>query len=101
MTVLRIVRFTTDPEAADDMLVRRAALIGATRRCFDGLLGTRLARVDERTWIDHWHWESADQMQRAVDNVATIPGAREAFAVIGNPIPEVAEVVGERDGWAR
>lgn len=101
MTVLRIVRFTTDPESADEMLVRRAALIDATRGRFDGLLGTRLARVDERTWIDHWHWESADRMQNAVDNVAAIPGAEEAFAVIGNPTPEVAEVVDERLGCAR
>jgi hypothetical protein len=38
-------------------------------------------------------------MQRALDNVATIPGAGEAFALIAEPSPEVAEVVAE-DGMA-
>jgi hypothetical protein len=95
MSVLRIVRFTTDPARTDEMLEVRAGLIAATRERFEGLTETRLARVDEHTWIDQWHWESAELMQRAIDNVATIPGAGEAFALIAEPSPEVAEVVTE------
>jgi hypothetical protein len=101
MAVLRIVRFTTDPGHSEAMVARRAELIAATRQRFDGLTATRLARVDERTWIDHWRWESAAQMQAAIDNVTTIPGAAEAFALIGDPRPEVAEIVDEHGEWER
>lgn len=93
MAVLRIVRFTTDPAQAEEMLQTRAGLIAATRERFAGLTATRLARVDEATWIDHWQWESAEHMKRALDNVATIPGAQAAFALIADPSAEVAEVV--------
>ncbi|NUR57088.1 MAG: hypothetical protein HOV87_00015 [Catenulispora sp.] len=96
---MRSVRFTTDPERTGEMLGRRGELIEATRERFEGLVETRLTRVGADTWIDHWLWESAEQMQHAIENVATIPGAQEAFAVIGNPIPEVAEIVDEHSGW--
>lgn len=95
MAVLRIVRFKTDPAHAEEMLQIRAGLIAATRERFPGLTETRLARVDEGTWIDHWRWESAEHMQRALDDVATIPGAGEAFALIAEPQPVVAEIVEE------
>jgi hypothetical protein len=100
MAVLRIVRFTTDPAQADKMLQTRAGLISATRERFEGLTETRLARLDERTWLDQWRWESAEHMQRAIDDVATIPGAGEVFALIAEPSPEVAEVVAEEVGAA-
>lgn len=95
MAVLRIVRFKTDPAQAEEMLLIRAGLIAATRERFPGLTETRLARVDEGTWIDHWRWESAGHMQAALDAVATIPGAGEAFALITEPQPELAEIVEE------
>ncbi|MEY9886448.1 hypothetical protein ABIA31_000074 [Catenulispora sp. MAP5-51] len=95
MAVLRIVRFTTDPARTGEMLETRAGLITATQKRFPGLTETRLARVDERTWIDQWRWETAEHMQRAIDNVATIPGAGEAFALIAEPQPEVVEIVDE------
>ncbi len=98
MTVLRIVRFTTPPEHSDQMLARRAELIAATRRRFSGLTETRLARVDESTWVDQWRWESAAQMQSAIDAVTTIPGAGEAFALIKDPSFEVMEIVDEQGG---
>lgn len=39
-------------------------------------------------------------LQRAIDQVATIPGAGEAFALIAEPKPEVAEIVDEGAGPA-
>ncbi|GAA2033863.1 hypothetical protein GCM10009839_37940 [Catenulispora yoronensis] len=95
MAVLRIVRFTADPDQADTLRQVRTALIAATRERFDGLTETRLTRVDDSTWIDHWRWESAEHMQRALDSAATIPGAGEAFALISEPSPTVAEIVDE------
>lgn len=95
MAVLRTVRFTTDPDQADALRAARTALIAATRDLFDGPTETRLTRLDDRTWIDHWRWESAEHMQRALDNVATIPGAAEAFALIGDPTPQLSEIVDE------
>lgn len=95
MAILRTIRFTTDPAQAAAMQTARTALIAATRERFDGLTATRLTRLEDGTWIDHWRWESAAHMQRALDNVATIPGAGEAFALVADPHPEVAEIVDE------
>jgi quinol monooxygenase YgiN len=95
MAVLRIVRFKTEPDLAEEMLQTRAELIAATRERFPGLTETRLARVDDATWIDHWRWESADHMQAALDNVTTIPGAGKAFSLISDPQPEVVTIVAE------
>lgn len=59
MSVLRLTRLTVDAARADEMLVRRAALIEAVRRTTDGLTDTKLARVDEETWLDVWRWTPA------------------------------------------
>ncbi|NUS15891.1 MAG: hypothetical protein HOY69_31585 [Streptomyces sp.] len=101
MAVVRIVRFTVEPGRSREMQERRADLIAETSRRFPGLTETRLARVDEDGWVDQWRWESAGHMQAALDGVATIPGAREAFAVVTDARAEVAEIVDEKTGSAR
>lgn len=101
MAVVRTVRFTLEPAQSPQMRELRANLIAATRQRFPGLTGTRLARVDERVWVDQWRWESAGHMQAALDAVATIPGAQESFALVADARPEVAEIVDEENGSAR
>ncbi len=93
MAVLRIVRFTVEPSRSAQMLAHRAELIAATRQRFPGLTGTRLARVDEQAWVDQWRWESAGNMQAALD-----AGAQETFALIADAHAEVAEIVDEEGG---
>jgi hypothetical protein len=56
MAVIRTTRFTVDPTDVDEMIAKRAELIAAVRAAFAGLTEARLARVDEKTWVDAWRW---------------------------------------------
>lgn len=96
MSVLRITRFTADPAQVDQLLARRAELIAAIRASYHGLIETRLARIDDETWIDEWRWESAATFQAATDGAPNMPEAAAAFALTTNPTAELAELVDER-----
>lgn len=98
MAVIRTTRLEVAPENADELLARRAALIAAVRAAHPGLTETRLARVDERTFVDTWRWESATSLQRALDSVFDIPEAGPAFALTETTTLDVeqADVVDER-----
>lgn len=93
MTVARFARFQTEPAAVDEMITKRAALIDAIRQRFPGLVETRLGRLDERTWIDVWHWESDAHLQRALEGGPTIAEGPAVFALTQNLTTEDAEIV--------
>lgn len=95
MAVIRTVRYTTDPNDATEMVAARGRVVTATRESYPGLVAARLSRIDEQTWSDAWHWESAEQMHAAVNAAATIPGVGEAFAMISLVGVEVSELVDE------
>jgi hypothetical protein len=98
MAVIRTTRLEVAPENAGELLARRAALITAVRAAHPGLTGTRLARVDERTFVDTWRWDSATSLHRALDAVSEIPEAGPAFALAEATTVDVeqADVVDER-----
>ncbi len=92
MTVLRIDRFTIDPADTEELLTRHAALVAAVMDAFPGLLGVELAKVDDRTWIDVWRWDSLANAQAAVAGAPSIPQAGAAFSVTKDLTVEYAEV---------
>ena len=96
MAVVRITRFTADPADVDQLLARRAELITAVRSSFPGLTETRLARLDDGTWIDEWRWESTSALEAALVGAPGGPEAAAAFALTANPGAEQAEIVDER-----
>jgi hypothetical protein len=96
MTILRLTRFTLEPARTDQMLETRAELIKAVRSNCSGLTETRLARVDDETWLDLWRWESDEALQAAVAIAPTLPEAAAAFALVQNPTEERVELVDER-----
>lgn len=96
MAVIRLVRFAVEPSRADELIARRADLVGATRRLYPGLIEARLTRLDEETWLDLWRWESLPHVEAAIQGAADIPGANAAFALISDVSAEIAEVVDER-----
>jgi hypothetical protein len=96
MTVARFARFHVEPTAADEMIDKRAALIAAIRQRFPGLVDARLGRLDERTWIDVWRWESLAHLQRALEGGPTIAEAPGVFALTQELSTEDAEIVDER-----
>lgn len=100
MVLIRTTRFTADPADAGLVLERRAQLIGAIRERYAGPTGTRLVRVDERTWVDMWQWDSAEVLDAALAGAPNLPEAAAAFAVARDVTAEQGEVVAE-DGWTR
>jgi hypothetical protein len=96
MSVLRLTRLTVDADRADEMLVRRAALIEAVRRMTDGLTDTRLARVDDETWLDVWRWDSGEALDEVTATAPGLPEAQAAFAVVRDAQVERYDLVDER-----
>ncbi|MDX6247461.1 MAG: hypothetical protein QOF10_821 [Kribbellaceae bacterium] len=96
MTILRLTRFTVEPSRADEMLEKRADLITAVRAKCAGPTETRLARVDEQTWLDLWRWDSDEALQEAVEVAHGLPEAPAAFAMVQDPTAERVELVDER-----
>ncbi|WP_432949705.1 hypothetical protein ACQPXM_17160 [Kribbella sp. CA-253562] len=96
MSVLRLTRLTVTPADVDEMLVRRSALIEAVRKTTDGLTETKLARVDDETWLDVWRWESGDALDAVTAVAPTWPEAQAAFALVQDATVERLELVDER-----
>ena len=96
MPVYRLVRFTIDPADTEKMLATRVALITATRSSFPGLTEARLAKIDEKTWIDMWCWDSLARAQAAIEGAPTLPEAGVAFSLIKDVTADFAEIVDER-----
>ncbi|MGC4787737.1 hypothetical protein ACLQ22_07815 [Micromonospora sp. DT178] len=100
MTLIRTTRFTADPADADTVLKRRAKLLDAIRAAYDGPAETRLVRVDERTWVDMWRWDSPETLRAALEGAPGLPEAAAAFAVARDVTAEQGDLVDE-DVWAR
>jgi hypothetical protein len=100
MALIRTTRFTADPADADTVLVRRRSLLDAVRAASGGPTETRLIRVDERTWVDMWRWDSPETLREALDVAPRLPEAAAAFAVARDVSAEQGDLVDE-DVWAR
>ena len=78
------------------MIANRAELIAAVRAAFAGLTEARLARLDEKTWVDAWRWDSPASMQVALAAAPALPEASAAFSLTRDLTAEQAELVDER-----
>lgn len=95
MTDIRIHRYTVDPGDVEELLERRAAMIAAIRVDHRGLVETRLIRLEDGTFIDAWRWNSAEEMQAALEATPP-PDAREAMSRTEERTSEDGEIVDER-----
>lgn len=93
MTALRLVQFTIDPADTEEMLTRHAALVATAKAAFPGLIDVQLAKIDDRTWIDVWRWDTLANAQAAAAQGPTIPEAGAAFSLTKGLAVEFAEVV--------
>ena len=96
MAAIRFARFHVESTDADEMISKRAALVDAIRHRFSGLVQAHLTRLDERTWIDVWRWESHADLQRALEAGPTFAEAPAVFALIQDLSTEDGELVDER-----
>lgn len=100
MTVIRTSRFTADPAEIDVLLRRRRDLLDAVRARFAGPSETRLVRLDERTWLDMWSWDSEETLRSALEAAPRLPEAVAAFQVAHDATAEHGELV-DQDVWTR
>ena len=100
MALIRTTRYTADPADADTVRERRTELLAAIRATFGGPAETRLIRVDERTWVDMWRWDSPETLRAALEGGPRLPQAAAAFAVVRDVSAEQGDVVDE-DVWVR
>ena len=96
MTMVAITRFKADPADADDVRVRHAALVSTIRSAASGLADARLGRLDDRTWVGIWQWDSAEHLRKAREAVANRPETAAAFALVTDVTGEEVELVDER-----
>ena len=96
MAVVRNHRYTVDPADLDELIARRATLIAAIRAAHPGLAEARLTRLEDGTFTDIWRWDSAEQMQAALADMARFPEAREAISLTRDATAVDGEIVDER-----
>jgi hypothetical protein len=66
MAPVRMHRYTVDPADLNELLARRATLIGAVRAAHPGLAEARLTRLADGAYTDVWRWDSREQMRAAL-----------------------------------
>jgi hypothetical protein len=96
MAVARTHRYTVDPADLDELIARRATLIDAIRAAHPGLAEARLTRLEDGTFTDVWRWDSAEQMQAALADMARFPQAREAMSLTRDATAVDGEIIDER-----
>ncbi len=80
MSVINVVRFTIAEENEQKMRTQRETLLTAVRAFTPGLRRAVLTRVDEKTWMDIWHWDTEESLT-AVQQ-AQLPEAAASFAMV-------------------
>jgi hypothetical protein len=61
-----------------------------------GLAQALLIRLIDGTFVDTWRWESADQMQAALDAAPTFPEARAAMSLTRDRTSEDGDIIDQR-----
>lgn len=96
MAVIRITRYRTDSVETEEVLARRATLLRAVRASFPGLTSAQLGRTDDGTWVDVWRWNSAAELDAALEKAPSLPESQAAFAIVTDATVEQAAVLDER-----
>jgi hypothetical protein len=96
--MVAITRFKADHADADEVRARHTALVSVIRSVAPGLGEARLGRLDDRTWVGIWRWDSAEHLRTARRDVADRPETAAAFALVTDVTGEEVELVDER--WA-
>lgn len=95
MTVVRTRHYCLNPADLDELLAQRAALITKVRAAYPGLAEARLIRLEDGSYRDAWHWDTAAQMQAALPATA-LAEARDALGLARDYSADYGEVIDER-----
>jgi hypothetical protein len=92
--VVRIHSYSVDAADLPEFLERRATVIDAIRSAHPGLTSTRLARLEDGTYTDTWHWDSFRSMAAAFP-MAQSADAAAAWALTNNASATSGQVINE------
>ena len=95
MAVAKTHHYSVAEADLDELLARRAALITAVRAGYPGLTGTQLTRLEDGTFADTWHWDTAERM-RAARPATELPEARAAMSLVRDHTARNGEIIDER-----
>ncbi|MET9068837.1 hypothetical protein ACWDR1_10745 [Streptosporangium sandarakinum] len=96
MSAVRSHRYSVADTDLEEFLARRNSLIATIREGHPGLVRTVLVRLEDGTYTDTWHWETAEQMGAALAALPTFPEAPLTMALTGDATALNGRVVDER-----
>ncbi|RJL27081.1 hypothetical protein [Bailinhaonella thermotolerans] len=95
MSAVRSHRYSVADADLEEFLARRGSLIATVREGHPGLTHAVLIRLEDGTYTDIWHWESAEQMGAALASIPTFPEAPLTMALTADHTALNGEVVDE------
>ncbi|MGS2647136.1 hypothetical protein [Streptosporangium sp. LJ11] len=96
MSVARSHRYSVADADLEEFLARRSSLIATVREGHPGLTRAVLIHLEDGTYTDIWHWETAEQMGAAFAALPTFPEAPLAMALTKDDTALNGQVVDER-----
>ncbi len=93
--IIRQHHYTLDPADLPEHLDRRTKAIDAIRAAHPGLVQTSLNRLQDGTFTDTWHWDTAEHQQAAFAASRGIPEIAPAMALIRDNSAQNGEVIDE------
>jgi hypothetical protein len=96
MSAVRSHRYSVPDSDLEEFLARRSSLIATVRKGHPGLTHAVLIRLEDGTYTDTWHWETAEQLGAALAAIGTFPEAPLAMGLTKDGTAQNGEVVDER-----
>ncbi|ETK35260.1 hypothetical protein [Microbispora sp. ATCC PTA-5024] len=96
MSVVRSHRYSVADADLEEFLARRSSLVATVREGHPGLTRVVLIRLEDGTYTDTWHWETAAQMGAALAALPTFPEAPLTMALTKDAVALDGQVVDER-----
>lgn len=96
MAVVRLHRFRVARADLETLLRQRRTLIDGIRLANPGLTGTRLARLEDGTYLDTWRWDRAEHMLAALSAAQGVALVEATEALMLDASALTGEVIDER-----
>jgi len=94
MPAVRVHRYAVDRGDLERFLAQRTELILAIKNN-PAFVGAVLTRLEDGTYLDIWRWESAEQLQAALEAAAGFPLIRATLAYAKDTSAQNGEIIGE------
>ncbi|MFI7059076.1 hypothetical protein ACIBLB_44190 [Streptosporangium canum] len=95
MPVVRTHRYSVAGADLEEFLARRSSLIATVREGHPGLTHATLVQLEDGTYTDTWHWESAEQLGTALAALPTFSEAPLTMALTKDNTAQTGQVIDE------